>query len=287
VIASEPFRVAAADGYPLAATVFRRPALPAARQVVLVCPAMGVRQAYYFDFAEYVAEQGAVVLTFDYRGVAGSAPRRLRGFRARLEDWGRLDIAALIAHARTSYPELPLSAVAHSVGGQVLGLAPNVDELQRVLAFGAQSGYWGHWEGFDRVRVWILWHLFIPALSPLLGFFPSRWFGLGRSIPRDVARQWAYWGRHPRYVTGRVAASDRARYASYAGRIRSLTADDDWIAPARAARALLDLYPAAQREFRLVHSRGTRAGRIGHFGYFRESLCGELWRSEAAWLFDR
>ncbi len=117
MIASEPFRVAAADGYSLAATVFRRPAAPAARQAVLICPAMGVRQAYYFDFAEFVAQHGAVVITFDYRGVAGSAPERLRGFPARLEDWGKLDIAALIAHTRERYPELTLSAVAHRVGG--------------------------------------------------------------------------------------------------------------------------------------------------------------------------
>jgi predicted alpha/beta hydrolase len=247
---------------------------------------MGVRQVYYYEFAEYVAERGVAVITFDYRGVAGSAPKRLRGFPARLEDWGKLDIAALIAHARRTFPDLPLSAVAHSVGGQVLGLSPNVAELRRVLAFGAQSGYWRNWSGFDRLRVWLLWHLFIPLLAPVFGYFPSRWFGLGRSIPRDVARQWAYWGRHPRYVVGRVTDEERAGYERYAGRIRSLTADDDWIAPERAARGLLDLYPAAQRELKLVSTNEAGLRRIGHFGYFREHLCGTLWPAEVDWLLD-
>lgn len=286
MIASEPCRVAAADGYSLSATIFRPPATGALRHAVLVCPAMGVRQAYYYDFAEFVAGRGAVVITFDYRGVAGSAPAQLRGFPAKLEDWGKLDIVALIAHARRAFPDLPLSAVVHSVGGQVLGLAPNVIELHSVLALGAQSGYWRHWDGYDRLRIWLLWHLFIPVLSPLFGYFPSRWFGLGRSIPLDVARQWAHWGRHPRYVVGRMSEVERAGYERYAGRLRSVTAGDDWIAPERAARALLDLYPAARREFRLVAPEEVGLREIGHFGYFRESLCGKVWAAEVDWLLQ-
>lgn len=286
MIASEPIRVAAADGYSLAATVFRPRATEPVRHAVLICPAMGVRQAYYYDFAEYVAERGAAVVTFDYRGVAGSAPKRLRGFPATLQDWGKLDMTALVAHVRATFPELPLSAVVHSVGGQLLGLARNANEVPRVLALGAQSGYWRHWDGFDRLRVWLLWHLFIPVLAPAFGYFPSPWFGLGRSIPRDVARQWAYWGRHPRYVVGRVAESDRDGYERYAGQIRSTIVSDDWIAPERAARALLELYPSARREFRVVPTAELGLREVGHFGYFRERLRDRLWPAAVDWLID-
>ena len=284
MIASEPFRVTADDGYSLAATVFRPPATRAIDHVVLICSAMGVRQAYYYDFAEYVAERGCAVITFDYRGVASSAPKRLRGFSARLQDWGQLDISALIAHGRTTFPELPLSAVVHSVGGQVLGLAPNIVELQSVLAFGSQSGYWKHWDGADRRRVWLLWHLLIPTLAPLMGYFPSRWFGLGRDIPCGVARQWAHWGRHPRYVMGRMAEQERQGFERFTGRLRSVTASDDWIATERGSRELLGYYASARGEFSQVHPEALGCGEIGHFGYFRPRVAGELWPAEVDWL---
>lgn len=284
MIASEPFRVTTDDGYSLAATIFRPPATQAIDHVVLICSAMGVRQAYYYDFAEYVAERGCAVITFDYRGVARSAPERLRGFSARLQDWGQLDISAMIAHAREAFPDLPLSAVVHSVGGQVLGLAPNITELKSVLALGAQSGYWGHWDGSDRLRVWSLWHLIIPTLSPLMGYFPSRWFGLGRNIPRDVARQWAHWGRHPRYLMARIPEQERQGYARFTGRLRSVTASDDWIATERGSRALLEFYSSAQGEFCLARPQALGCGEIGHFGYFRPGVAGKLWPAEVDWL---
>ena len=286
MIASEPRRVPSTDGYPLAAAVFRPPAPRAIQQVILVCSAMGVRQTHYFDFAEYVAERGRAVITFDYRGIGSSAPPRLRGFRADLEDWGRRDVAAMIDQARREFPEARLSVVAHSVGGQIFGLAPNNGEVQDLLALGSQSGYWRHWTGAWRLRVWLLWHLFIPVLSPTLGYFPAPWFGLGRSIPAGVARMWAHWGRHPDYLLGRIGDGGREGYQRFAGRLRALTASDDVIAPAPAVQAMLQFYPAARREFRLVHPTELGVSQIGHFGYFRERIGRQLWPSEMDWLFD-
>ena len=189
---------------------------------------MGVSYRYYAAFASFVATRGCVVVVFDYRGICDSRPSSgLRGFRADLQDWAREDIAGVIDWARRRYPATPLAAVAHSVGGQLLGLAPNVEEFPAVLALGAQSGYWRHWSGLWKLRVFVLWHLAIPLVTPLFGYFPSRLFGLGRNIPAGVAQEWAHWGRHPDYVVGRVNDEERRRYEGYSGRIRALTAIDD------------------------------------------------------------
>jgi predicted alpha/beta hydrolase len=286
MIASEPRRVASTDGYPLAATVFWPARQEAAEQVVLICPAMGVRQTYYFEFAEFVAGRGVRVITFDYRGIGGSAPSRLRGFHGGLEDWGRRDMTAMIGEARRERPAARLSIVAHSVGGQILGLAANSGEVRDVLAFGAQSGYWGHWTGAWRWRVWLLWHVLIPVLTPVFGYFPASWFGLGRGIPREVARTWAYWGRHPDYVLGRIDAVGREGYRRFAGRIRGVTASDDTFAPESAVRALLGFYPAARSELCVLRPADLDLAAIGHFGYFRESIGRRLWPSEVDWLCE-
>jgi predicted alpha/beta hydrolase len=280
VIASEPIRIPTEDGYSLAATVFDPPAPRATEGVVLIAPAMGVRQTFYYELAEFLAERNRAVLTFDYRGIGSSAPSRLADCDADLEDWGRLDLAALIGTARVRHPDRPLAVIAHSVSGQLLGLAPNVGEVEQVLAFGAQSGYWRHWSGVRRFRVWLLWHLLIPVSTRLLGYFPASRFGLGQDTPGGVATMWAYWGRHPDYLMGRVDPEKLRGYRRYAGRLRAVCAIDDTIAPVAAVRALLEFYPEARRELRVVEPAELGVRSVGHFGYFRESIGRRLWPEE-------
>ena len=62
----------------------------------MLASATGVPQAFYRRFAEYATQFGYQVLTFDYRGVAQSAPKRLKGFKMSYLDWGTLDLAAAI-----------------------------------------------------------------------------------------------------------------------------------------------------------------------------------------------
>jgi predicted alpha/beta hydrolase len=63
---------------------------------IVVSSATGVPQAFYRRFSEYAAQLGYQVLTFDYRGVAKSAPRQLKGFKMSYLDWGTLDLAGAI-----------------------------------------------------------------------------------------------------------------------------------------------------------------------------------------------
>ena len=283
MISSEPQRVLCSDGYPLAATVFRSPGR-VVEQVVLICGAMGVRQIHYYEFAEFVAESGCAVITFDYRGLGSSAPGSLRGFDADLEDWGRRDLATMIDHAGALFAGRPLLLVTHSVGGQLLGLAANIGAVSRVLALGSQSGYWRHWSGVHRFGVWLLWYLVIPLSTRLFGYFPARRFGLGEDLPREVARRWAFWGRCPHYVIGRLDAASRSGYRQWRGRLRALTAEDDTFATETSVRAFIDFFPAARTEFGLLKPREHGLSSIGHFGYFRATTTRRLWPSWLTWL---
>ena len=132
--------IAARDGYALAATVFAPHDPP--RGAVLINSATAVPRKIYRGFATYLAQQGFTVLTYDYRGTAGSRPPSLRGFKVRMRDWAALDVAAAIDHMRHVWPRLPLAVVGHSFGGQAVGLAPNNGEITRALLVAAQAGYW-------------------------------------------------------------------------------------------------------------------------------------------------
>ena len=153
----------AADGYPLAATLF----LPrgAKRHAVLINSATAVPRKIYRGFAGYLARRGCAVLTYDYRGTgdfqAEGADRlqpaeiagRLQGLDvglggARRHRRGGLDARAL--------QDLPLAYVGHSFGGQALGLLPNNTEVSRALLIAAQAGYWKLMASPERYRVYAM-----------------------------------------------------------------------------------------------------------------------------------
>jgi len=95
---------------------------------VVIAAGGGISARRYRHFASFLANAGIPVLTFDYRGIGTSRPRKLRGFRATAEDWSEGDCGGAIAWMRAQYPHARLVGVAHSIGSLIIGGAPNVNE---------------------------------------------------------------------------------------------------------------------------------------------------------------
>ena len=265
------------DGFPIGATLFS-PA--SSRRAVLVMPATGVPQSYYHRFAGYLAERGARVLTFDYRGIGRSKPQPARSVKARMQDWALLDAAA--AFARLEEAGAPILVVGHSFGGQAIGLLPRPERIAAALVVGSQSGYWKHWPPLGRAWMWPATHLALPAVTRLLGYFPASRLGFGEDLPAGVATQWASWCRQPGYLVAALHAE--TAYARFRAPLRAYAITDDAFAPATAVQALLDLYPGAKGEIQAVAPRDVGERSIGHFGFFRERFRATLWRDAADWL---
>jgi predicted alpha/beta hydrolase len=278
---AEAARLRAADGYQLAADVFT-PAI-APRAAALVAPAMGVRRGFYAPLARYLAEAGILSLSLDYRGMGDSRPASLRGFPARLRDWGEQDLAAGVAELSRRAPGAPLLWVGHSVGGQLLGLLPEAP-VRAAVFLGCQSGWAGHWSGLSRAVMTALWWGFIPASTALAGYLPMRALGQGDDVPAGVAREWASWGRHRRYIGRYADAAGGLAFARYAGAIRSYAFSDDAYAPPAACRGLLSLYRRARSELKLVRPEDLGARSLGHFAPLRERFREPLWRDVRDWL---
>jgi predicted alpha/beta hydrolase len=270
--------IAALDGYPLAADVWpaERPAT-----TVAINSAMGVPRRYYRAFAGHLAAQGMAVVSYDYRGIGDSAPKRLRGFPARARDWGQLDFAGVLGWMRAQHPTAATAVVGHSIGGQLLALAPNADQLAGAVLVGAQAGSWRHWPGLNRLGMAALWYAVIPALATLAGRLPMSWFGLGQDVPSGVAREWARWGRSRDYLFDPRHGLPLSGYARLDIPVRAYSFADDRYAPRPSVEALLRRFPAAQIE----HHHGSReGGRVGHFGFFRAGVVPALWGEASEWL---
>lgn len=284
---------AAPDGYVLHGTLWRHAAADgAARPVVIVNPATSVCARYYARFAAYLHDHGFDVLTYDYRGIGASRPPSLKGFQAGWIDWGRLDFEAALGFVAATCPGQPIHVVAHSVGGFLIGLAPSSHRVSRVFSMGAQFAYWKDYVGHKRLRMLVKWHLVMPLLTRLYGYFPGRRLGWMEDTPRGVVRDWT--APYPRFEDAwrrgslRLSEAERAelvtRFAALRGQMLALSLSDDEFGTIPAIQRLLRYY----RNSRVTHLHlapaAIGAQAVGHFAFFHARFEHSLWRIPLAWL---
>jgi predicted alpha/beta hydrolase len=265
------------DGRVLAARLFtpQRAAGPA----VVIAGATGVPQRFYRRLAMWLAEQGATVLTFDYRGIGGSkhvdGPRQ---DRATMREWGQLDLNEAIGYLIDRDPDRPVAVVGHSSGGWLLSFAPNAQLVSAVLTVGSQNAHWRSWNGRARLARYFQWHAAIPVVAGVAGMLPGRFFG-GETLPRGVATQWARWGRRACFVDGDGTLPPERRFA---GRLLAVGVPCDPFAPRRGVAWMPSLFPHAASE---VYHLDESHRHLGHFGAFRHSAS-RLWAEGWSWLRD-
>lgn len=279
----------AADGYPLAATLF----LPrgAKRNAVLINSATAVHRKLYRGFAGYLAKRGCAVLTYDYRGTGDSRqksltgynqPKSLVGFKASMSDWAAQDITAAVAWMRQRYHGMPFAYVGHSFGGQALGLLPNNTEISRALLIAAQAGYWKLMTVPERYRVYVLLNFIGLPLTRALGYMPGK-AGLGMDLPKDAFLQWVSWVMSPRYLfDSKLEALQN--FGKYKGALRALCLSDDPWATRPAVELLCAGFTSIKPGIITVTPADTGVTSIGHMGFFRAEHRDTLWRGAAEWI---
>ncbi len=272
------------DGYELSGTLFQPAEGRWSGKVLLLAGAIGVEQSFYKHYAAFLAGEGFIVVTFDYRGIGASLRGPLRSVRANLLDWGERDITAVIAWISSEYPNAKLLYVGHSAGGQLLGLARNNDHVTAMLMIAAPSGYWRLWKGRQRVFIGLLWFVLMPVMTRLVGYFPGRRMGLGVDLPPGVAFNWARWGRNPHYISDGQGRPIREHYRSFFAPICAYSFSDDSYAPRAAVAELLSYYSDAPREHEHLRPQDIGVRSIGHLRFFKENFRDALWHRTMEWL---
>lgn len=285
----EKIQLTTSDGLQLAALRYTPQGKP--RAVVVLAAAMGVKQDFYTPFAEFFAEQGMAVLSFDYRGMGDSVPpayrRSLRGFKADLFDWAERDYNAALLAARAWQPDLPLLIVGHSLGGQLPGLLPDNHLVDGILTVASGSGYWR--ENVPQLKrfVWFLWYFAVPVYTRLFGYFPGKKVRKVANLPTGVIRQWAQWCRSPYYVSDAAGKPIRAGFDRIRAPMLSMSFTDDEMMSRKNIESLNACYRNAQMESRTIKPTDIDAQRIGHFGFFRPQFKSTLWQQALDWTAQR
>jgi predicted alpha/beta hydrolase len=131
------------------------------------------------------------VLTYDYRGVGRSrrGPLGRAANAMTMRDWAERDAVAAHRALVARDPSARVLAVAHSFGGQTLGLSDALHDVSAAAMVGVQFGYVGHWPAAGRARLGLAWNVLVPSFSSALGYVPG-WSGIGEDLPGGVAREW-------------------------------------------------------------------------------------------------
>jgi len=257
----------ASDGYALIGTLYT-PEHGIKANIVLCC-ATGVPQAFYRRFAEYATQFSYQVLTFDYRGVAQSAPKQLKGFKMSYLDWGTLDLAAAIDFL--AQDPIPLFMVGHSYGGQALGLAPNHAKVTAMYCFGTGAGWHGYMPFKEKMKVQVIWNIIFPPMVAVTGYLPWSKLNMGADLPIGVYQQWRKWCKNPTYFFADPEQHALiAQYAQVKTPIYAVSAlDDDWALP-NSRHAFMQHYRQAPMQFINISASDYGLKEIGHMGYFRK-----------------
>lgn len=224
-----------------------------------------------------MAEQGLAVITYDYSGIGRSLHQALRDLEVSVADWGVKDFESILNYAAEHYPEARRVVMGHSIGGQIIGLAPSSVQIDKIVLVASQSGYWKLWKGFSKWRMAFNWYVLLPGMVKLFGYLYSKRVTGMENLPKNVVHQWRAWGKHPDYFFSDPSIQTHY-YQAIQSKMSVFSIEDDYFAPPAAVAWLRDkAYSSAPEEYRHLKAEDFGHSSIGHFGVFKSKFRDSIW----------
>src|SRR5262249_19879900 len=111
----------------------------------MISSASGVPRRYYDYFSRFLCDHKKItVVTYDYRGIGDSLSVHIKQDTSQMSDWGLRDFPAILDWLASNLDTDQFAAIGHSIGGHLVGMAPNNKLLSKAVAFASQDGYWGN-----------------------------------------------------------------------------------------------------------------------------------------------
>ncbi|TCL08152.1 putative alpha/beta hydrolase [Shimia isoporae] len=277
-VTSEDIEFQAKDGWNLAGSLFRG---QSPKMAILISAGTGFPRRFYRHAAAWFAAQGAVVLTYDFRGIGDSGAEDLANSGIDYPHWGQRDMSAALDRLEEAAPGLPLMTLGHSIGGQFVGFMPNSDKITRNAFVSVGSGHWGvHFKHRIPLELFFWWGF---GAMELARFGHIRGGGLwgGEALPPGVFKTWRRWSGRRSYLLPDLAAGKYThRFDQRQAPICAWVLSDDGIATKTACSDTLSHYSQAEKHLVVRTPADLGAKKVGHEGAFRkgrEPLWQEIW----------
>ena len=245
--------------------------------ILIIASAMGVKQSFYKNFSEFAETNGISVITFDYSGIGNSLNGNIKSYRDSLYSWGNRDLEAVIKYSIKKFPNHKKVIIGHSVGGQLIGLAPSSIHLDKIILISAQSGFWGFWKGIDKVKMFLNWYLLFPTLTYFIGYMPSKRFSKMENLPANVAKEWAKWCRNPNYLFD-YFSEEKTFFNKIKCAVTSISFDDDFFAPKKSVDWLNQKFQNVTLIRKHFFPNDVNVTKIGHFDLFKSNFKNSIWK---------
>ena len=247
-------------------------------KLLLVNSATGVKQQVYFSFSNYFAAKGFTVITYDYRGIGESKPKKLRDFEASMRIWGTKDFKMVTDFIKKNYHDYDKFCLGHSVGALILGMNEDSAVFKKFIFVATQDAYIGNLPLKIAVKAVLGFGIALPVMTQLLGYFPANRFGLGESLPRGTAYDWKTLILHKK-STSRLFETIEKDFSKKLGQETLIihAEDDPWVTMKGMESLMNKGYPNLKKKYREVKVSESEKNKIGHINFFR-SYNRNLWK---------
>ncbi len=160
-----------------------------AKASIVFAPALGVRSSFYKSMAKYLNEQGFHVYLVQARIETESIAPKYWGFS--YNHLIHVDFASVVNQAKQDFPDLPIFASGHSLGGQIALLYSSrfPDDIKGVMMVATGSPYWKGFPLAQALQIRLLSFL-LPLFFLLFGYFPGDRVGFGGRESKGVMGDW-------------------------------------------------------------------------------------------------
>jgi predicted alpha/beta hydrolase len=170
------------------------------------------------------------------------------------------------------------------MGGQIIGLADNANDVDKIVAVNASYGNWKNYKGKYKITTAISWATLFPISTWWNGYFPANKFGMGEDWSKGVVDDWWTWSKYylPHYKIMEKLNYPQFYYSVKIPILSYIMADDD-IATVKTIPFFKEDYKNADLTVKVISPEDYQLKSIGHFGYFKEKAK-PIWDETVEWL---
>ncbi|MEM1136282.1 MAG: alpha/beta fold hydrolase [Bacteroidota bacterium] len=242
----------------------------------------GAKKEFYLSFLKFLAKNGFICCLWDYRGSGDSAPTSLKNCNYRFSDYGMKDMPSVKYYLQQKYPNLPFFILAHSAGGQQIGLMHDLTGIQGMICFAVSVGYPWYMPLGYRLLTLFFFYLFTPVSIFLKGYVDAKRFNIMEDLPKNVALEWRDWCSKPNYLFDKNfmgKSIPKGNFENYTFPIQVFWTSDDPISNKKSIPTFWKHLNSNQGiQIKEVAPKNYQQKYIGHFGFFKKKMKDNLWK---------
>ena len=275
--------IAALDGYKLGSLVLT-PEIKSRGVIQFHNGASAVKE-FYLNFCSHLCDAGYTVIMFDYRGIGESRPDSLKNFKGSIGDWGMLDMPGILKWVNINYPNEKKFIVAHSMGGQIIGLMNNINLVDAIVSIGSSYGNWKNYSGKNKYISAITLFGYFPIALKLFGYLPLKKLGKGEDLPLDAGKELMSWCKGNN-IHSKIMNQNKIPnyYHDIKKSIKAYFLEDDNIATAKTIPMYKADFSNALLYIEIIKPSEVGVDKIGHYGFFSEKVKNKLWNKPLEWI---